>query len=103
MVCLRFNIMIFVALCLFVDVGLVDTGCGLGLFGYFSVVYHFSPVSLSLGDGPIYTEILYQRAVKQQNNQQQLVDTLDQGPVVQSIVSLTSSLRGQLVKCFTTL
>ena len=27
----------------------------------------------------------------------------DQGPVVQSIVSLTSSLRGQLVKCFTAL
>ena len=27
----------------------------------------------------------------------------DQGPVVQSIVSLTSSLRGQLVKCFRTL
>ena len=25
----------------------------------------------------------------------------DQGPVVQSIVSLTSSSRGQLVKCFT--
>ena len=25
------------------------------------------------------------------------------GPVVQSMVSLTSSLRGQLVKCFTTL
>ena len=25
-----------------------------------------------------------------------------QGPVVQSIVSLTSSLRGQLVECFTT-
>ena len=25
------------------------------------------------------------------------------GPVVQSIISLTSSLRGQLVKCFTTL
>ena len=25
------------------------------------------------------------------------------GPVVQSIVSLTSSLRGQLVKCFTTI
>ena len=24
------------------------------------------------------------------------------GPVVQSIVSLTSSLRGQLIKCFTT-
>ena len=29
--------------------------------------------------------------------------TQDQGPVVQNIVSLTSSLRGQLVKCFTTL
>ena len=29
--------------------------------------------------------------------------TCVQGPVVQSIVSLTSSLRGQLVKCFTTL
>ena len=27
----------------------------------------------------------------------------NQGPVVQTIVSLTSSLRGQLVKCFTTL
>ena len=27
----------------------------------------------------------------------------DQGSVVQSIVSLTRSLRGQLVKCFTTL
>ena len=27
----------------------------------------------------------------------------DLGPVVQSIVSLTSSLRGQLAKCFTTL
>ena len=26
----------------------------------------------------------------------------DQGPVVQSIVSLMSLLRGQLVKCFTT-
>ena len=28
---------------------------------------------------------------------------IDLGPVVQSIVSLTSSLRGQLVKCFSTL
>ena len=31
-----------------------------------------------------------------------LDQTVDQGPVVQSLVSLTSSLRGQLVKCFTT-
>ena len=28
---------------------------------------------------------------------------INQGPVVQSIVSLTSSLRGQLIKCFMTL
>ena len=28
---------------------------------------------------------------------------VDLGPVVQSIVSLTSSIRSQLVKCFTTL
>ena len=27
----------------------------------------------------------------------------NQGPVVQSIVSLTSSLKGQLIKCFMTL
>ena len=32
-----------------------------------------------------------------------LTDTIFLGPVVQSIVSLTSSLRGRLVKCFTTL
>ena len=31
-----------------------------------------------------------------------VVELLEQGPVVQSMVSLTSSLRGQLVKCFTT-
>ena len=29
--------------------------------------------------------------------------TIYLGPVVQNVVSLTSSLRGQLVKCFTTL
>ena len=29
--------------------------------------------------------------------------SIDQGPVVQSIVTLTSSLRGQLIKCFMTL
>ena len=31
------------------------------------------------------------------------LDIKYQGPVVQSIVSLMSSLRGQLIKCFTTL
>ena len=33
----------------------------------------------------------------------QMSSVIEQGPVVQSIVSLKSSLRGQLVKCFTTL
>ena len=32
-----------------------------------------------------------------------LARSVDQGPVVQSILSLTSSLRGQLIKCFITL
>ena len=27
--------------------------CGLGLCGHFSLVYHFSSFSLSVGDGPI--------------------------------------------------
>ena len=34
---------------------------------------------------------------------QMLKSEIHLGPVVQSIVSLTSSLRGQLVKCYTTL
>ena len=40
--------------------------CGWGCLFFFSLVYHFSLLffSLSLGDGPIKTEILVQRAVK---------------------------------------
>ena len=38
--------------------------CARGLFGHFSLIYLFSSLSLSLGDGPIETEILSQRAVK---------------------------------------
>ena len=45
--------------------------CGWGLFGHFlshlSLLFSFS---LSLGDGPIYTEILYQRAVKPKTTSQ---------------------------------
>ena len=43
---------------------------GWGCLHIFSLIYHFS-FSLSLGDGPIETEILYQRAVepKQPTNQ----------------------------------
>ena len=33
----------------------------------------------------------------------EFANNIDLGPVVQSIVSLTNSLRGQLVKCFMTL
>ena len=36
--------------------------CGWGLYGLFSLLCHFSFFSLSLGDGPISTEILSQRA-----------------------------------------
>ena len=37
------------------------------------------------------------------SNQPYIAKYINLGPVVQSIVSLTSSLRGQLVKCFMTL
>ena len=39
---------------------------GWGLFGHISLVYHF----LSLGDGPIETEMLSQRAVKSKTTKQ---------------------------------
>ena len=29
--------------------------CGCGLFGHFSLVYHFSTFSLSLGESPLHT------------------------------------------------
>ena len=41
------------------------SGCGWGLFGhFFSRLLVLFSFSLSLGDGPIWTEILSQRAVK---------------------------------------
>ena len=43
---------------------------GGGYLDIFSLVYHFSPFSLSLGDGPIWTEILSQRAVKPKTTNQ---------------------------------
>ena len=47
------------------------SGCGLGLFGYFySHLSFLSSFSLSLGDCPIQTEILSQRAVKSQTTNQ---------------------------------
>ena len=45
--------------------------CGWGLFGhFFSRLSVLSSFSLSLGDGPIYTEILSQRAVKPKTTNQ---------------------------------
>ena len=44
--------------------------CRWGLFGHFySNLSFLSSFSLSLGDGPIQTEILSQRAVKHKTNQ----------------------------------
>ena len=45
--------------------------CGWGLFGhFFSHLSFLSSFSLSLGDGPIWTEILSQRAVKPKTTNQ---------------------------------
>ena len=46
-------------------------GAGGGLFGHFySSLFFLSSFSLSLGDGPIQTEILPQRAVKPKTTNQ---------------------------------
>ena len=45
--------------------------CGWGLFGhFFSRLSFLFSFSLSLGDGPIYTEILSQRAIKPKTTNQ---------------------------------
>ena len=43
---------------------------GGGCLDIFTLTYPFSPLSPSLGDGPIYTEILSQRAVKPKTSNQ---------------------------------
>ena len=45
----------------------VCSKCGWGCLDIFTLIYPFFP--LSLGDGPIWTEILSQRAVKPKTNQ----------------------------------
>ena len=45
-------------------------GAGGGCLDNFTLIYPFSSFSLSLGDGPIYTEILSQRAVKPKTTNQ---------------------------------
>ena len=57
-------------------------GAGRGCLDIFTLVYPFSPFSLSLGDGPIWTEILSQRAVKPK--------TTDQPTLLHNVVKPTS-------------
>ena len=45
-------------------------GAGGGGLDVFTLIYPFSSFSLFLGDGPIYTEILSQRAVKPKTTNQ---------------------------------
>ena len=56
-------------------------GAGEGGMDIFTLIYPFSSFSLSLGDGPIYTEILSQRAVKPKPTNQQ--PTNQMGPLEQ--------------------
>ena len=45
-------------------------GAGGGCLDIFTLIYSFSSFSLSLGDGPIQTEILSQRAIKPKTTNQ---------------------------------
>ena len=47
----------------------LTVGAGVGGLDIFTLIYPFTSFSLSLGDGPIWTEILSQRAVKPKTNQ----------------------------------
>ena len=56
-------------------------GAGGGLFGHFySHLFLLSSFSLSLGDGPIWTEILSQRAVKPKTTNQPTSSHADRSP-----------------------
>ena len=58
---------------------MLAVGAGGGCLDIFSLIYHFSflsSFSLSLGDGPIWTEILSQRAVKPKTTNQPIIDIL---------------------------
>ena len=48
----------------------LSVGAGGGGLDIFTLIYPFSSFSLSLGDGPIQTEILSQRAVKPKTTNQ---------------------------------
>ena len=67
--------------------------------------FHLPSVSYGLVENNFYFDFngFYSSEVLLSTNNTPFVEHQDQGPVVQSIVSSTSLLRGQLVKCFTTL
>ena len=54
----------------------------------------FNVYNIPINDTPFELHVFWQSDTRHR---------IKLGPVVQSIVSLTSSLRGQLVKCFATL
>ena len=70
----RLNFQCFGVLLVWIAVGQGPTalavGAGGGCLDIFSLVYHFPSFSLSLGDGPIWTEILSQGAVKPKTTNQ---------------------------------
>ena len=47
--------------------------CGWGLFGHFSLIYLYTFLPPSVGNGPILTEILSQRAVKPKTTNQHII------------------------------
>ena len=49
-------------------------GAGEGCLDIFTLINPFSSFSLSLGDGPIWTEILSQRAVKPKTTNQPIIN-----------------------------
>ena len=62
--------------------------CELGLFGHiYSHLFFLSSFSLSLGHGPIQTEILSQRAVKPKTNQPKKSDQLQVKKCIESLKS----------------
>ena len=52
-------------------------GAGGGCLDIFTLLYPLFPLSPSLGDGPIYTEILSQRAVKPKTTNQPMLRPTD--------------------------
>ena len=80
-----------------------------GSFMSFSIIFHFSIIFQSEWDERVCvfestkTGILGQCIAYRRCIVSLCLSLCQQDPVVQSNVSLTSSLRGQIVKCFTTL